>query len=170
MLMKKISLPALSLTVILLSCTNNPNCGEMRIALEKKVDSLNAFIQKMKPGLGELMLGVQLHHEKLWFAGTAKNWKLAEFEIGEIKETVEQAKQIETDRPETKNLNLLTSPINAVSEAVASQDVEKFKRGYENLTNTCNSCHQLNHFEFNVIKMPTAPPVTDQEFEVPLAK
>lgn len=137
------------------------------MALEKKVDSLNVFVQKMKPGLGELMLGIQLHHEKLWFAGTNKNWKLADFEIGEIKETVAQAQQIETDRPETQNLVMLASPTNAVSEAIANKDVEKFKLGYANLTSTCNSCHQLNHFEFNVIKTPTAPPVTDQEFETP---
>jgi len=162
--MKKLSAFAL-LILVFLSCTNNSNKGAKRMALEKKVDSLNAFVQKMKPGLGELMLGVQLHHEKLWFAGSDKNWKLADFEIGEIKETVEQAQQIETDRPETQNLVMLTSPIKAISEAIASKDVEKFKLGYANLTGTCNSCHQLNHFEFNVIKTPTAPPVTDQEFE-----
>ncbi len=150
--------------IVLQACTNNSNKGARRVALEKKVDSLNAFIQKMKPGLGELMLGVQVHHEKLWFAGTNMNWKLADFEIGEIKETVEQAKQIETDRPETKNLDMLTSPVNAISEAIEKKDVEKFKLGYNNLTSTCNSCHQLNHFEFNVIKTPTAPPVTDQQF------
>ena len=137
------------------------------MALEKKVDSLSAFIQKMKPGLGEMMTDIQLHHGKLWFAGTNMNWKLADFEIGEIKETVEQAKQIETDRPETKNLMMLEAPISAVSEAIAGKDVEKFNLAYNNLTNTCNACHQLNHFEFNVIKIPTAPPVTDQEFEAP---
>ena len=163
--MKKI-LFFLSISVVLIqACTNNSTKGAKRMALEKKVDSLNAFIQKMKPGLGEMMTDIQLHHEKLWFAGSNMNWKLADFEIGEIKETVEQAKEIEIDRPEIKHLKLLDAPINIISDAIEQKDVEKFKLGYENLTNTCNSCHQLNHFEFNVIKIPTAPPVTDQEFE-----
>jgi len=162
--MKKIFLLSISVIVIQ-ACTNNSNKGAKRMALEKKVDSLNAFVQKMKPGLGELMTNIQLHHEKLWFSGTNLNWKLADFEIGEIQETVEQAKQIEADRPETKDLVMLEAPLKTVSEAIENKDVEKFKLGYANLTSTCNSCHQLNHFEFNVIKTPTAPPVTDQEFE-----
>ena len=35
------------------------------------------------------MSGIQVHHEKLWFAGTAKNWRLADFEIHEIMEAVD---------------------------------------------------------------------------------
>ena len=136
------------------------------MALERKVDSLNLFIQKMKPGLGELMTNIQLHHEKLYFAGTNQNWALASFEIGEIKETVEQVQKIETDRPETKDLTMLTIPIKGINDAIEKKDLAKFKAEYQNLTNTCNSCHIANHFEFNVIKVPTIPPVSDQEFSV----
>ena len=41
------------------------------------------------PGLGEFMSGIQVHHEKLWFAGKAGNWQLADFETGEIRETID---------------------------------------------------------------------------------
>jgi len=148
------------------SCTNHPKAGDKRIALEKKVDSLNLFIQKMKPGLGELMTNIQLHHEKLYFAGMNQNWKLASFEIGEINETIAQAQQIEKDRPETKDLVMLTVPLKGINDAIESKDVEKFRTEYQNLTNTCNSCHTANHFEFNVIKIPSTPPVSDQEFSI----
>jgi hypothetical protein len=43
------------------------------------------------PGLGEFMTAMQLRHAKLWFAGRAKNWDLAGYEIDEIKEGLEDA-------------------------------------------------------------------------------
>ena len=43
------------------------------------------------------MGGIQTHHAKLWFAGLNNNWKLAEYEIDEIKERFEQAQEIETN-------------------------------------------------------------------------
>ena len=43
------------------------------------------------PGLGEFMTAIQLRHAKLWFAGRAKNWDLAGYEIDEIKEGLEDA-------------------------------------------------------------------------------
>src|SRR6187200_1057483 len=39
------------------------------------------------PGLGDFMARIQVTHAKLWLAGEAKNWELAEYEVGEIKET-----------------------------------------------------------------------------------
>jgi len=147
------------------ACTNNAKEETSLKMLQNKVDSLNLFVQKMKPGLGELMTNIQLHHEKLWFAGTGLNWKLADFEIGEIKETVDQAKEIETDRPETKSLTMLSEPINAINHDIEKQDINQFKKDYGILTQTCNTCHTANHFEFNVITIPSAPTVSDQDFK-----
>src|SRR3954466_13140099 len=42
------------------------------------------------PGLGEFMTsGVQPHHIKIWLAGHAGNWALAEYEAKELRETFE---------------------------------------------------------------------------------
>src|SRR5262249_46301319 len=38
------------------------------------------------PGLGEIMALQQMRHSKLWFAGSAGNWPLAEYELDELKE------------------------------------------------------------------------------------
>ena len=42
-----------------------------------------------QPGLGEIMALQQMRHIKLWFAGHAGNWPLADYEIGELKEGFE---------------------------------------------------------------------------------
>ena len=77
-------------------------------ALQAQVDSLKLQLaQTYKPGLGEFMMGIQVHHAKIWFAGKNKNWALAGFEIDEIKETLEDVKKYCTDRPEIKSLPII---------------------------------------------------------------
>src|ERR1700712_5078976 len=76
--------------------------------LQAQVDSLQKKqIDAYKPGLGEFMLGIQLHHAKLWFAGTNKNWKLADFEVHEIGETLGVIKKYCTERPEVKSIGII---------------------------------------------------------------
>src|SRR5580698_8977844 len=46
------------------------------------------------PGLGEIMTLQQLRHIKLWFAGRAGNWPLADYEIGELNEGFEDVNKL----------------------------------------------------------------------------
>ena len=82
--MKKI-IPIL-FVVALISC--NKQSDQIQ-ALQKRVDSLEKKVaESYKPGFGEFMSGIQVHHNKLWFAGQNENWKLADFEIHEIMEAI----------------------------------------------------------------------------------
>lgn len=130
-------------------------------------DSLKKVIAAMKPGLGEIMLGVQTHHAKLWFAGKNSNWDLANFEMDEIKELMEMAKQVETDRPEIASLPMIFPALDSLTASIKNQDEKSFESNFETLTNTCNSCHVKTNFAFNVITIPTAPPVSNQNFAKP---
>ena len=113
------------------------------------------------------MSGIQIHHAKLWFAGKAANWKLAGFEVGEIRETLEDVEKFCRDRPEVRSLPMILPAIDSVSAAVASGSVPAFNHAYLLLTATCNNCHQATHHEFNVIKVPDTPPFTNQVFNSP---
>ena len=146
------------------SCASNSNnAGAARIdSLERQVTELKV---KYKPGLGEIMMGIQTHHAKLWFAGLNNNWKLAAYETDELKEMADQAKDIETDRPEVKDIPMLYPAIDSLSQAIKQKNTGAFKAGFLLLTNTCNTCHTAHHFEFNVITLPSAPPVTNQDFK-----
>jgi len=71
--------------------------------LQNRIDSLEGKLaDTYKPGFGEFMSSIQVHHNKLWFAGQNDNWKLAEFEVNEIKETVEAIEKYQTEREESK--------------------------------------------------------------------
>ena len=133
--------------------------------LEQRVDSLQTQIDhSYKPGLGEFMSGIQVHHVKLWFAGSHANWKLADFEVHEIMESIDDIKTYASDRKETKLIGMLDPALDSVNAAIAKQDTALFRSSYLLLTQTCNSCHQATDHGFNVITVPTSPPFSDQEF------
>jgi uncharacterized membrane protein YfbV (UPF0208 family) len=118
------------------------------------------------PGLGEFMVSIQLHHAKLWFAGENANWPLADFEMHEIMEVMEDIRKFNTDRPEIKSLPMINAPLDSLDNAIQKKDSAAFKSAFTLLTNTCNTCHQATPHGFNVIKIPDFPPVSNQEFKV----
>ncbi len=139
--------------------------GSNTQSLQKQIDSLQAQINKTyKPGFGEFMSGIQVHHNKLWFAGINQNWKLADFEINEIKESLDDIKMYCTDRPETRSIGMIDSSLQSVSNAIQQKNSIQFKNSFHLLTTTCNSCHQATGHAFNVITVPSIPPFSNQDF------
>jgi hypothetical protein len=120
------------------------------------------------PGLGEFMTATQLRHAKLWFAGQAKNWDLAGYEIDEIKEGLEDAaKQFPTHDglPIADMIKTNTeAPLDQLEKAVAAKSSAKFSAAFDKLTKACNTCHAGAKKEFIKIQRPTAPPVSNQAF------
>src|SRR5882724_11001424 len=47
--------------------------------------------EALVPGLGEIMTAVQMRHAKLGIAGMAANWELADYELDEIDEGLQDA-------------------------------------------------------------------------------
>jgi hypothetical protein len=120
-------------------------------------------------GMGDIMLQNQLHHTKLWFAGTAENWPLAKYELGELHGGFDR---VATFHPKFKRRptgplvdEYVSGPFGELDKAVQDQNETEFTAGYNDLTNGCNACHKELGYPFNVIKRPTAPPFTDQDFE-----
>ena len=149
------------------SCTG---AGPDRADLQAQVDSLQRKIDNSyRPGLGEFMSGIQVHHAKLWFAGKAGNWGLADFETKEIGETIDDINLYCTDRPEVASLPMINQPLDSINAAIRNKSIAQFKSGFLLLTNTCNNCHRATKHEFNVIQIPLTPPFTNQVFE-PQAK
>lgn len=142
----------------LTSCGTNDSA-----AMQAKIDSLsNQVNRSYRPGLGEFMMGVQVHHAKIWFAGKNQNWDLADFEVGEIKETLNDVKQYCTDRPEIKSLPIIYPALDSLSAAIKAKSPQQFEKSFIFLTRSCNDCHETTHHGFNVIKIPDVPPITNQ--------
>ena len=53
------------------------------------------------PGLEQFMNVILIEHNKLWFAAEARNWPLAEYELGEIKEIMGDVQDFGADLQES---------------------------------------------------------------------
>jgi hypothetical protein len=134
---------------------------------QSKIDSLQSQLDKAyKPGLGEFMTGIQLHHAKLWFAGQNQNWPLADFEIHEIQESLDDIDDFCKDRPEVKSIGMLRPAIDSVTNSIQQKNLQLFEKSFSLLTTTCNNCHKATDHGFNVVTIPTSPPVSNQDFKV----
>lgn len=160
--MKKVIFFA-GITIIFFSCgQKNDSVKE----LQARVDSLEQKVNdNYKPGLGEFMSQIQVHHAKLWFAGTNENWGLADFEIHEIMESIDDIKKYETDRVESKSIPMIEPALDSVNAAIQQKNVAQFKNSFVLLTNTCNNCHKAVNYSFNDVKVPDSPPFSNQVFK-----
>jgi len=149
-------------TILFLACNHSSSNASI---LQKKVDSLQVQIDNAyKPGLGEFMSQIQVHHAKLWFAGKYKNWELANFEVGEIQEALDGIPKYCSDRPEVKSIDMIKPVLDSVENAITERDENKFSKSFTLLTATCNDCHKSTNHGFNLIKIPDIPPVSNQVF------
>ncbi|MEW6144195.1 MAG: hypothetical protein AB1598_04160 [Thermodesulfobacteriota bacterium] len=143
-----------------------------QIEMQSQIDGLKEQVRKMeegyKPGFGELMGTIQTHHAKLWYAGTNENWKLAEFEIHEIEETIEKVSELHGDRYKANELipALVVPFLESTRKASQNKDVSAFQQSYTQLTTGCNNCHVDTGFEFIVIQAPVGPAFPNQRFSI----
>lgn len=163
------TLPILLLLAFgLLSCSKK---SDSNAEFKSKIGELQTQLDNSyKPGLGEFMSGIQVHHAKLYFAGTNENWDLADFEIHEIMESLENIPKYCADREEVKDIHIIDSAIDSVSDAIRMKDIVMFKRTYSLLTNTCNDCHKVTNHGFIVMKILDSPMFSNQDFRKKLLK
>jgi cytochrome c peroxidase len=146
-----------------IACNQQPDNSKL---LQSRIDSLEKKLATTyKPGFGEFMSNIQIHHAKLWFAGKNQNWELADFEMHEIAETLDAIKEYQTEREESKKVDMLKPSLDAVNDAIEKRDSALFNSSYLLLTNTCNSCHKAVNFGFNVVKVPDTPPFSNHAFK-----
>ena len=148
---------------MLVACNVRNNDEQM---LQAKIDSLQKLlIETYKPGFGEFMSGIQTHHAKLWFAGKNSNWPLADFEIHEIEEALEDVQKFCRDRPEVKAMAMITPALDSTKNSIQQKSLPLFKNSFLLLTTTCNNCHKATDHAFNVVTIPTQLPVVNQDFK-----
>src|SRR5690606_39455232 len=65
---------------------------------------------------------VQTRHSKLWFAGVNENWELAEFEMHELEEVIEDIRTVYPNREETQSLPIIEPSLETVNNAIKQRD------------------------------------------------
>jgi hypothetical protein len=125
------------------------------------------------PGLGELMSSQQMRHVKLWFAGQAANWELADYEVDELGEGFDDIVRFHPTHkdspvaPKDAIPRMVTQPLADVRAAISRKDAAAFGQAYDALTAACNNCHQATNFGFNRVQRPESNPYSNQVFAAP---
>lgn len=135
----------------------------------KRVQADLVTAKELAPGLGDFMTTIQLHAGKLWFAAKASNWELADYELDELKETMEAAKALNAEKNGVKISGVLDAVIQTqvaqLADAIKRKSQTEFQKSYDGTLSACNGCHTEAGFKFIHIVRPTAPPVTNQRWE-----
>jgi len=135
-----------------------------------RVQAELAIAKELAPGLGEYMTTIQLHAGKLWFAARASNWDLAEYEVDELKETMETAKALKAEKKGVQISNVLDSvlqtQVTQLAESIKRKSPAEFEKSYAETLSACNACHTEAGYKFIQIIRPTMPPVTNQKWEM----
>ncbi len=149
---------------------NQPNTGGL-VALQDSLKRMQADLASTKelaPGLGEYMTTIQLHAGKLWFAAKANNWQLAQYELDELKETMEAAKGLNAEKNGIKISNVLDSVLQTqiaeLDKSIKNKKQTDFQKTYDETLSACNGCHTGAGYKFIHIVRPSAPPVTNQQW------
>src|SRR3984893_15283027 len=107
------------------------------------VPSANAQDSPSGPPLGEIMTLQQLRHIKLWFAGRAGNWPLADYEMGELNEGFEDVNKLLGGDTVDKAVG---APVQALQKIIDDKNRAAFPAAFDQLTAGCNSCpHTQDH-------------------------
>lgn len=157
-------IPIITAAVVAAALAALPAGAQSEKTAPKPAEPVKNYI----PGLEQFMGVIQNEHAKLWYAGSARNWPLAEYQLGEIKEVMSDVQDLV---PTFKDLPLadmldavITGPIAEVEKAIEAKDSKKFAAAYGKLTEACNACHQATGNGFVVIKRPTQPGFPNQDF------
>ena len=120
------------------------------------------------PGLGEFMGRIQVDHDKLWLAGEARNWDLAGYQLGELKEVFADVQDL---LPRYQNVPvgdmidaIMTGTITDLEGSIATRDFSKFSASFDKLTEACNSCHQAANRPYIAIRRPAQSNFSNQDF------
>jgi hypothetical protein len=144
-----------SLTVFgLQSCTQSRPDAAARAT----IDSLRNVINDLRPGLGEIMVQMKYHHDRLGEAIAAKDYERAAYEVGEMKETAESIVKGQITNDHLKGPfplyyeKYLKEPLGLLAEEADKKDAASLRINFIALTTNCNSCHHENNMPFMKIE------------------
>jgi cytochrome c553 len=115
------------------------------------------------PPLNLLMVTTQLSHFKLWYAGAVQNWPLANYELAQIRASIDRARQLYPNNVQS-NMTMMMPPTEEVEAAIKAKDSVKFSETFSKLTNACNTCHEATGFGFIKMRVPRLSPIETSPF------
>ena len=119
--------------------------------------------------LGEKMNSFARRFAGLWYAGRSGNTALAQYELAEMHEVIEDVQELNKIENGV-NLNgvldaLRNTQLKELGAAIQSKDPARFEVAYRDTMKMCNACHTSAAHEFIRIGIPERKPVANRIYE-----
>ncbi|HEX4042698.1 MAG TPA: hypothetical protein VHY10_13430 [Xanthobacteraceae bacterium] len=131
------------------------------LAVAVRAQPAPAQEEPYQASLSDIMAKQQERHIKLWFAGQAGNWPLADYEIGELGDGFDDVGKMLGGDIVKQHVG---AALGALQKAVEAKDSAAFAAAFDKLSGGCNACHHTLDHAFIVIGRPTTLPYSDQVF------
>jgi hypothetical protein len=135
-------------------------------------------LEDLIPSQSHMMADVGDHFTNLWFAGTAENWPLADFYLGETKSHLHWAVRRIPIRKDKRgqDINLVNileafenSQLTQLKAVIDRKERAGFERVYKESLTVCYSCHTAVDKPYLRPQVPTEPASRIMNFD-PKAK
>lgn len=139
------------------------------VAAEKQSEQPSGQQKPYTPSLGVVMNLIQVNYFKLWLAGNLRNWPLTEYELSQMRTTLQDARALFPNVPKADISTVLQST-DEFRDAIKTKNGEKFDGAFRKFASACNSCHEAMGLEFIKIRVPVRSPImtsplSSQSFE-----
>jgi hypothetical protein len=111
--------------------------------------------------LSGIMAQQQMRHIKLWFAGAAGNWPLADYEIDGLKKGFDDVAKLLGDDIAQQHVG---DAMVELEKAVDAKNHDTFVVAFDKLSAGCNACHRTLDHAFIVVQRPALMPYSNQNF------
>jgi hypothetical protein len=151
------------LALLLVAAATAAGCQQDDTASVLRMDEME---QRYRPGLHTLMQQVQVRHAQLWFAGEAGNTELAEYQVHELEELIENIAELHPEYDDMPIAQLLEQMLAPALEDVelAVRGAQDFATAFDRLTQQCNACHTATDRRALVIQRPRTPPLDNLRY------
>ncbi len=151
-----------AMAVLLMGASSPVVADEQKPANAQEQNPPNSQ-ERYKPPLNLIMVATQLSHFKLWYAGIVQNWPLANYELAQIRQSIDNAISLYPNSAASK-MRVMAPATNELEDAIRTKDAAKFSDAYSKLTAACNSCHEAAGLGFIRIRDPRLSPLETSPF------
>ncbi len=111
-------------------------------------------IEKQFRGFDMAMVETGYRYQTLYWAGQNENWEYAEYQINKIKKAINNGLERRPKRAASAEF-FLSESIPAMQSAIKSNNKALFNTQFEQLTKSCNQCHQMENIPSFKVIIPT---------------
>jgi hypothetical protein len=121
------------------------------------------------PSISDLMIAtIQPRHRRLWQAAQNKDWDFAAYELGNLRGAFRRVGEAHPTEQSISFPTMVASvtdqPFKELDAAIKAKDASAFAKGYADLTDGCNTCHQALNHGVVAIRVPSGESASDQDF------